>query len=130
VIAVLLLFSLIGLVLLLLIEARPRVLDENASMMSFTQAHIKATRDIILASADPAERLRELVADLSRLRHIEVSLLAPDAGNPPPEEPAVKGDWMTELLFAAAQPEPVQISFARDGRDYGTVLLKPNPVDE
>lgn len=130
VIATLLLLSLAGLVLALLIEARPRVSDENASMMAFTEAHLRATRSVVLASPEPVERLRELVSDLNRLRHIKVSLLSPGDDHPSTEHMTVEYDWLTQLMFGSSERELVKVRFDRDGKQYGTVVLEANPVDE
>lgn len=131
VIAALLILALAALVMVLLVEARPRILDENASMMSLTQEYVEASRAGILASADPEASLRQLVERLKSIRHIEVFLVPPGtAENGASEKVSQERDWLTKLVFGDTDRALVKIPFSGENADYGSIILAANPFDE
>ncbi|MBL1257737.1 histidine kinase [Methylocystis sp. Sn-Cys] len=135
---------LIGLVLLAmllinltiqLMHAGPRVRAEAGSNLRLAREFVLTTIASIPSNANPAPALRQLYANLGRLRHVDITILergeAPPAQWSQPERLLADNPpaWFVRLVDVPP-PRVVIVPIRAHERDYGSVAIVSNPLDE
>src|SRR4051794_40997066 len=113
----------------LVLEAAPRVLAEDQSVIRLTRAFIETIMDEVNDAPDPDARLNRVVGDLGQLRHVSVvrqtmpAQPRPQSGDT--ERPAP--DWFIALVHPdkTSVSMPVTVAGKAD-----TLLITSHPDDE
>ncbi|BAM88255.1 signal transduction histidine kinase, glucose-6-phosphate specific [Bradyrhizobium oligotrophicum S58] len=112
----------------LVLEAAPRVLAEDQSVIRLTRAFIETIMDEVNDAPDPDARLNRIVGDLGQLRHVSVIRQATPVQPPPP--PGV-GRAAPAWFIALVHPDKTSVSMpvVVAGRT-DTLVITSHPDDE
>jgi two-component system sensor histidine kinase UhpB len=117
----------------LVLEAGPRVQAEDQSVIrlarEFTETIVAGLRE----APDPESRLNQILGDLSRLRHVSITLRDGGAALPRSKPAADSGGerappaWFVALVHPEKATVSVPVSI--HGKD-GSLMITPHPDDE
>ncbi len=113
----------------LVVEAAPRVLAEDQSVIRLTRAFIETIMDEVNDAPDPDARLNRIVSDLGQLRHVSVTRQAGPvlpqslSGEPGRTAPA----WFIALVHPDKTSVSVPVTVA--GKS-DTLVITSHPDDE
>ncbi|MDU6430150.1 MAG: hypothetical protein E6552_06635, partial [Sutterella wadsworthensis] len=112
----------------LVLEAAPRVLAEDQSVIRLTRAFVETIMDEVNEAPDPGARLDRIVGDLGQLRHVSVRRQAMPGQSPPPGEPArAAPSWFIALVHPDKTSVSMPVLVA--GRAE-TLVITSHPDDE
>ncbi|MBN9248248.1 ATP-binding protein [Hyphomicrobium sp.] len=112
----------------ILIDAKPRMDDENASTMLLTETLIRSSLLPLKDSQDPKAALLRLVGELKNLRHASVSLISQEGAERPADQDDIEQSWL--LGYNGHSFVPVRIPVEGRGEIIDTILITPKPSDE
>lgn len=131
--ALVLVFGLITNIARLVVEAGPRVQAEDQSVIKLAREFIETIVADLDKSPDPDARLQQIAADLSRLRHVSITLedgthhvvtIGQAAGNDDPQGPPA---WFVNLVH----PETTSVDVPLSGRGVSQrLVITSHPNDE
>jgi two-component system sensor histidine kinase UhpB len=120
----------------LLLEAGPRVTDEDQSVVRLARGFVETLVSDLNDAPDPETRLDQIVEGLKQLRHVSI---ARDPGpatsgapaTPPPSEsgePRQVPEWFVTLIHP--EQTTVGVPIAANGRSLGSLVITSHPTDE
>ena len=112
----------------LVLEAAPRVLAEDQSVIRLTRAFVETIMDEVNEAPDPDARLNRIVGDLGQLRHVSVIRQAtPAQPQPAPGAGRAAPAW----FIAMVHPDKTSVSMpvVVAGRS-DTLVITSHPDDE
>jgi len=112
----------------LVLEAAPRVLAEDQSVIRLTRAFIETIMDEVNDAPDPDARLNRIVGDLGQLRHVSVIRQAtPVQPQPGPSAARAAPAWFIALVHPdkTSVSMPVLVAGRSD-----TLVITSHPDDE
>src|SRR3954452_21998403 len=112
----------------LVLEAAPRVLAEDQSVIRLTRAFIETIMDEVNDAPDPDARLNRIVGDLGQLRHVSVTRQAtPVQPQPAPSAARAAPAWFIALVHPdkTSVSMPVLVAGRSD-----TLVITSHPDDE
>ncbi|MGO4683723.1 ATP-binding protein [Hyphomicrobium sp. 2TAF46] len=112
----------------ILIDAKPRMDDENASTMLLTETLIRSSLGPLKDSQDPKAALLNLVGELKNLRHASVSLASQEEAERPAVQDDIEQSWL--LGYNGHPFVPVRIPVEGRGKIIDTIVIMPKPSDE
>src|SRR3984957_19061493 len=119
----------------LLLEAAPRVMAEDQSVIRLARGFIETLVSGLNEASDPEARLERIVEGLKQLRHISITRdPAPGSASAAPAPPRISGDpqQVPEWFVALIHPEQTTVSvpIVVNGRSLGALVITSHPTDE
>jgi two-component system sensor histidine kinase UhpB len=118
----------------LLLEAAPRVMAEDQSVVRLARGFVDTLLSDLNDAPDPEARLNQIVWGLRQLRHVSISR-GPDpaAGPAPVAPPGTSGerqapDWFVRLIHP--EQTTVDVPIVVNGRSLGSLVITSHPTDE
>jgi two-component system sensor histidine kinase UhpB len=121
----------------LVLDAAPRVQAEDQSVVRLAREFIQTLVAGLNDTPDPEAKLVDIVADLSRLRHVSITreggtpIAAAPRDVPPPADsgPAdAPPAWFVRLVHP--ELSTVRVPVTVNGRSLGTLVVASHPTDE
>lgn len=122
----------------LVLDAAPRVQAEDQSVVRLAREFIQTLVAGLNDTPDPEAKLADIVADLSRLRHVSITreggtpIVATPRDVPPPADTAGQADappvWFVRLVHP--EQSTVRVPVTVNGRSLGTLVVASHPTDE
>ena len=112
----------------LVLEAAPRVLAEDQSVIRLARAFVETIMDEVNDAPDPDARLNRIVSDLGQLRHVSViRQAAPMSTQPSPADARAAPAWFIALVHPdkTSVDMPVVVAGKPD-----TLVITSHPDDE
>jgi two-component system, NarL family, sensor histidine kinase UhpB len=119
----------------LLLEAAPRVMAEDQSVIRLARGFVETLVSGLNEASDPEARLERIVEGLKQLRHISITRdPAPGSASAAPAPPGISGDpqQVPEWFVALIHPEQTTVSvpIVVNGRSLGSLVITSHPTDE
>jgi two-component system sensor histidine kinase UhpB len=119
----------------LLLEAAPRVMAEDQSVIRLARGFVETLVSGLNEASDPEARLERIVEGLKQLRHISITRdPAPGGASAAPAPPGISGDpqQVPEWFVALIHPEQTTVSvpIVVNGRSLGPLVITSHPTDE
>jgi two-component system, NarL family, sensor histidine kinase UhpB len=119
----------------LLLEAAPRVMAEDQSVIRLARGFVETLVSGLNEASDPEARLERIVEGLKQLRHISITRdPAPGSASAAPAPPGISGEpqQVPEWFVALIHPEQttVAVPIAVNGRSLGSLVITSHPTDE
>jgi len=119
----------------LLLEAAPRVMAEDQSVIRLARGFVETLVSGLNEASDPEARLERIVEGLKQLRHISITRdPAPGGASAAPAPPGISGDpqQVPEWFVALIHPEQTTVSvpIVVNGRSLGSLVITSHPTDE
>ncbi len=119
----------------LLLEAAPRVVAEDQSVIRLARGFVEALVSGLNEGPDPEATLERIVEGLKQLRHVSITR-APTRGSASaaPTTPGISSQpqEVPEWFVALIHPEQTTVSvpIAVNGRSLGSLVITSHPTDE
>jgi two-component system, NarL family, sensor histidine kinase UhpB len=119
----------------LLLEAAPRVVAEDQSVIRLARGFVETLVVGLNEAPDPEATLERIVEGLKRLRHVSITR-GPPPGNASaaPAPPGISGQpqQVPEWFVALIHPEQttVAVPIAVNGKSLGSLVITSHPTDE
>jgi two-component system sensor histidine kinase UhpB len=121
--------ALISFVLVMFLNAGPRIHAENDSIMRLAREFVETTIESLQGTTDPGARLKVLLEGLKDLRHVRIYRAGDPEAAQAAQQPA-EGDapaWLSRM----AEPSPgVEIPVRVNGQDFGNLVIAPRADHE
>lgn len=121
----------------LLLEAGPRVTDEDQSVVRLARGFVETLVSDLNDAPDPETRLDQIVEGLKQLRHVSITRDPGPATRGAPATPARQSDFgeprqVPEWFVTLIHPEQttVGVPIAANGRSLGSLVITSHPTDE
>lgn len=123
----------------LVLDAGPRVLAEDRSVVRLAKEFLETLVGSLGDAADPDARLDAIVADLNKLRHVSITREQANGAPPnllPPTPPPTGMDEATSpppgWFVSLVHPEQISTSVpvVVGGRSLGSLVIASHPIDE
>ncbi|UFZ04166.1 histidine kinase [Bradyrhizobium ontarionense] len=112
----------------LALEAAPRVLAEDQSVIRLARAFVETIMDEVNDAPDPDARLNRIVGDLGQLRHVSVTRQAmPEPMRPSPGAGRAAPAWFIALVHPDKTSVSMPVIVAGKG---DTLVITSHPDDE
>src|ERR1700692_2810436 len=119
----------------LLLEAAPRVVAEDQSVIRLARGFVETLVSGLNEAPDPEATLERIVEGLKQLRHVSIPRdPAPGSASVAPASPVISGepkqvpDWFVALIHPEQTTVGVQIVV--NGRSLGPLAITSHPIDE
>jgi two-component system, NarL family, sensor histidine kinase UhpB len=119
----------------LLLEAAPRVVAEDQSVIRLARGFVETLVAGLNESPDPEATLERIVEGLKQLRHVSITRdLTPGSASAAPAPPEISGQpqQVPEWFVALIHPEQttVAVPIGVNGRSLGSLVITSHPTDE
>jgi len=119
----------------LLLEAAPRVMAEDQSVIRLARGFVETLVSGLNEARDPEAGLDQIVEGLKQLRHVSITRdAARDSTSATPAPPSVSGEpqQVPEWFVALIHPEQttVGVPIVVNGRSLGSLVITSHPTDE
>jgi two-component system sensor histidine kinase UhpB len=117
----------------LLLEAAPRVVAEDQSVVRLARGFVETLLSDLNDAADPEARLNQIVWGLKRLRHVSITRRDPAASGQPAAPSGGAGErqapgWFVTLIHP--EQTTVDVPIVVNGRSLGSLVITSHPTDE
>jgi two-component system, NarL family, sensor histidine kinase UhpB len=119
----------------LLLEAAPRVVAEDQSVIRLARGFVETLVSGLNEAPDPEATLERIVEGLKQLRHVSITRdPAPGSASVAPASPVISGepkqvpDWFVALIHP--EQTTVGVPIVVNGRSLGSLVITSHPTDE